>query len=327
MKLPFVSIISAVRNEEEHIEDLIKSLLNLDYPKNKYEIIISDGLSTDRTAEIVRKFKRVKLLENKKEKTPFGRNLAIKNSKGEYIAVTDGDCIVDKNWLKVLVKEIISSPKEVVAAGGPNKIIESDPVISKVIGHMQETFLGSGGSAQSYKIKEKKYVNSIPNCNILYKKDIIERFGLYDETFDLGEDGELNFRLQKKGYKFLYLPDAIVNHHRRFTIPKLIRGMYIYGREMGKITKKHKAIARWYSLIPSAFLIFIIASIILCSLTNILVLNLIIYTIYYLYVIAVLATTIQVINKMSLNLAGLLTMVLLPIQHLSYGFGFLIGVL
>ncbi|MBN2013943.1 MAG: glycosyltransferase [Candidatus Altiarchaeota archaeon] len=319
---PLVSVVVVVYNEEKYIQGCIESLLRLNYPKNRYEVVVVDGMSTDRTQEIVKKYP-IKLVINKARFCPPGRNLGVENARGDYVAFTDGDCEVDVNWLKTLVDEIRKCPDEVVSVGGPNLVFETDSLLARTIGHMQETYLGSGGSAQSYKIDEPRYVESIPTCNILYKKEILAK-ERYDDELKIGEDAELHFRLRRLGYKFLYLPNAIVWHHRRSKIVNFIGHIWTYGKAMGGVTRKHKKIIRFYAFLPPLAIIALILAYPL-----ILYFPLIIW-IYLLgigiYSIALLISSLQVYNRIGIT-GFILTMLLLPLQHFIYGVGFLMGAL
>ena len=103
MILPLVSIIIPVRNEAGLLKNCLESISNLDYPKERIEVVIADGMSTDGTAEVARQYGARVVLNEKKTVSP-GRNVAFKPAKGEIIAFTDADCIVDKNWIKNSLK-------------------------------------------------------------------------------------------------------------------------------------------------------------------------------------------------------------------------------
>lgn len=111
-KLPFVSIIVAARNEANNIARTLDSLLEIDYPRDRFEIIISDGASTDSTPDIVegyaQRFPCVHLHRADQNRKIRGKanavHQAVERSKGEFIFLTDADCIVQKTWVKETLK-------------------------------------------------------------------------------------------------------------------------------------------------------------------------------------------------------------------------------
>ncbi|MFC1973922.1 glycosyltransferase [Chloroflexota bacterium] len=319
---PIASIIVITKDEEKNIAKCLDSLIFQDYPRDAYEIIVVNGASTDRTEEICRRYP-VRLITINLNSISRQRNKGIAVARGAYIAFVDADCTVKNTWLRKLMQYIEESHSHVVAVGGPNFLFSDDPALSKVIGYSQETFLGSGGSPQAKIINRSGYVNSIPNCNILYRRAVIAQ-ERYDENLSVGEDCELNFRLRQKGYKFLYLPDVAVWHHRPDSFIKFTKKMFSYGKAMGLITKKHKRIVRWYS--------FAVALALIAGAFSYVIFKLFDKSIYIyacaicIYVIALLISTAHV-HKRYKSIKSLLTLVLLPLQHCSYGFGFLKGLL
>jgi glycosyltransferase involved in cell wall biosynthesis len=319
MKYPFVSVVVGIRNEENFIEECIESLLNLDYPRNSYEIIIVDGMSTDKTRDIVQKYP-VKLLLNERKNVAAARNLGVKNSRGELVAFTDGDCKVDPQWLKTLIQEMQDAPDDVVCFGGPNLVFDTDPVFGRVVGYAQESFLGSGGSAQSKNSTKKHYVRSLPNCNAMYKKVAIQEVGGFDERFVVGQDGDLNYRIGKKGNRFLYIPAAQVLHHRRGTLKSFSVRMFKYGMWMAELFKKHGEFVRWYAFLPSIAIVFAVA--LLIASIQYSTPSLFLLALMAVYFILVFITSIQVTHKMK-SKYGLYALLIIPVQHFAYGLGFL----
>ena len=319
MEYPFVSVVVGIRNEEKFIEECIDSLLHLDYPQASYEVIIVDGMSTDKTRDIVQKYP-VRLLLNERKNVAAARNLGVVNARGDLVAFTDGDCKVDPGWLKTLVSELINAPEDVACVGGPNLIFDTDPVFGRVVGHAQETFLGSGGSAQSKNSTKKHYVSSLPNCNALYKKNTILEAGYFDERFVVGQDGDLNYRINKIGHKFLYIPEAKVLHHRRGTFKSFSVRMFKYGMWMAELFKKHGEFVRWYAFLPSIAILFAVLSLIVSLVyTAPIVVLLVLMALYF---VLVFVTSIQVIYKMK-SKYGLFALFVIPVQHVAYGLGFL----
>jgi cellulose synthase/poly-beta-1,6-N-acetylglucosamine synthase-like glycosyltransferase len=319
MEYPFVSVVVGIRNEERYIEECVESLLSLDYPQDSYEIIIVDGMSTDKTRDLLQKYP-VRLLLNKKKNVAAARNLGVENARGDLVAFTDGDCKVDSKWLKILVLEIKNAPDNVVCVGGPNLVFDTDPMFGRVVGYAQETFLGSGGSAQSQNSTKKHYVSSLPNCNAMYRKSAIQEIGFFDERFSIGQDGDLNYRICKTGRKFLYIPEAQVLHHRRGTFKSFSVRMFKYGMWMAELFKKHGEFVRWYAFLPSIAILF--AIILLVSSIVYFTPIVLLLALMTLYFVMVLITSIQVIYKMR-SKYGLFALFVIPVQHTSYGLGFL----
>ena len=320
---PFVSVCVVALNAGRYIEECLQSIYSLNYPKDKYEILLIDGGSIDNTLKIAKKFKRVEILNNQKKIISAGRNMAIENSRGKYLVFTDSDCKVDSEWLINLTKRIINSQDNVVAYGGPNLVFEEDPPIGKVIGYMQETLFGSGGSPGASKIKEGKEVISLGNANIIYKIDIIKNYR-YNERLNVGEDCDFNFRLKEKGYRFIYTNEAVIWHHRRTSISGFVKNMFKYGEAQSKMLIIYKRLIRNYAVLPSLFVIYLIIGFVLSLMTLQNVLKFYLLTIA-LYLFMLTPSLIYTIRKT--GLFGILSIIFLPIQHIAYGVGFLWGLI
>ena len=230
----YVSIIVPVYNGALTIEECIKSLLNLEYPEDKYEIIIVDNNSTDTTVEIVKKYP-VKLLHEGKQSSYAARNLGIKNAKGEIVAFTDADCIVDKMWLEQLVENF----KDKTTAGVGGEILAYNPK------SIVERYSVKSGSISQKIALETEIVNlKVPfilTANAAYKKEILNEIGLFDDSFISGGDMDLAWRITLKGYRIVYEPKALAYHKHRTTLYGLFKQIFPYGEGRAKLFKKHKA--------------------------------------------------------------------------------------
>ncbi len=313
-----VSIVIVSYNEEDNIGRCLDSLLELDYPKEKITTIVVDGGSRDKTTDIVKEYPvELLILPGANVATCKNRSLDIIDTK--YVAFIDADVIVDRRWLTELVSTISSVDENIAAVGGPNLIMQDDYEMAKLIGHAQETFMGSGGSPQAYSINEMREVISISNCNSLYRYSIVNKHR-FDESFNIGDDLEINFRLRLNGYKFIYVPSAIVYHRRPKSLKSLAAKSRVYAKAAAKVSKKYNRIPRWYAIVPSMALI----SLVISPLTYLLNPELIyIYLLFVLlYFIALLYSTAEV-YKSTKRIESLITLIVLPVQHFYYGYGYL----
>ena len=107
-QLLFVSIIIPCRNEEKYIGKCLQSIIEQNYPKDNLEVLVVDGMSEDRTREIVenysQKYSFIKLFDNPKKFTPFGLNIGIKEAKGEIIMRMDAHAGYEKDYISKCVR-------------------------------------------------------------------------------------------------------------------------------------------------------------------------------------------------------------------------------
>jgi len=238
------SVIVAVRNEKNHIKKCLEGIFSQDI-KDKYEVIIVDGMSTDGTYEILKNMKKHKftLLKNEKINAAAGRNRGIEKAKGKFIAFVDGDAIPKKNWLSNIKSAFESSDAKVAGVGGPDLLPEDSSEKEKCIGLVMTSPLARGGrinpSTQHTLSNEERSVGHIPTCNLCLKKSVLDEMKGFDETFAKGQDLELNHRIKKAGYTLLYSPKVVVVHYRKDSFRSFARQIYKWAKAKVAIIKKH----------------------------------------------------------------------------------------
>lgn len=236
--LPFVSIIIPAKNEEKLLRGCISSLHQLNYPKEKIEIIIVDGLSTDNTAGVALEM-GAKVIRNVKQTVSPGRNVGFENAKGDLIAFTDADCIVDPNWLSNCIK-YFENDQTVACAGGPNLTPADESNFGKAVGFVFDQPVFAAGSIHARVLAEVKEVSSIPGCNAIYRQSVLAKVMPLDESMLTGDDTLLNRKILDLGCRLLYTPDVIVFHYRRPTPRTLWRQFYRYAIGRLQVSKKDK---------------------------------------------------------------------------------------
>ena len=235
---PFISVIIPAKNEERLIRSCITSLRQLNYPKDQFEILIIDGLSADRTAEVAREMGAT-VIRNEKQTVSPGRNIGFENAKGELIAFTDADCIVDKAWLSSCVK-YFEKDDTVACVGGPNLTPADESDFGKAVGFVFDQPVFAAGSIHARELNEVKEVTSIPGCNAIYRQSVLSRVMPLDETMLTGDDTLLNRKIIDLGYRLLYTPDVKVFHYRRPSPKKLWKQFYRYAIGRLQVGKKDK---------------------------------------------------------------------------------------
>lgn len=232
--LPYVSVIVPVLNGERVIGPCIKSLLDLNYPSKKLEIIIVDNNSSDKTARIIKKF-RVKYIFEKRIGISSARNAGIKQAKGEIVAFTDSDCLVDKNWLKKHVKSYID--KNVVVVGGFIRDKKSENIYER---WSEKTFFVS---------PVEGFVDSVIGCNMSFRSEFLKNHP-FDENIIYGADeSDLCQQVSKAGLKIYYNPKAIVLHKHRSSLSAIIKKYFKLGFGEIYFRKKHKLKINFFRMI------------------------------------------------------------------------------
>ena len=228
---PFVSVIVPVRNEEKNIENCLKALSKLDYPKDRYEIIVSDGCSTDGTQEIARRY-GARVLHNEGRSRATGVNVGVEHSSGDYIAFTDADCVVDRSWLLNSLNYF--EDDEVAGVGGPNIV---PPTVSPFTRAIEYVTLQTPGAI---KFEKKETVRSLAGCNSIYRAKLLKTFFPLPQIGYV-EDTLLNYRIRKAGFKLVSAPDAIVWHNRHYTnYEQFFKQIFLYGKGEAQAKRIHR---------------------------------------------------------------------------------------
>jgi glycosyltransferase involved in cell wall biosynthesis len=244
---PLISVIIAVKNGEKTIGKCIMSLLALSYPAVEI-IVINDG-STDATERILREFAdRITVITTAGEGPSAARNRGIVAANGAYIAFTDGDCIVEPQWLSELFKGF--SSEEIAGVGGDQQSPDDDTVFGKELNvFMKKTgFIGDYVRDAGNGIIE---VEHNPTCNVLYRTDVLRATGGFLEKLWPGEDVEIDYRLRQKGFRLAFNPRAIVRHYRPETLQSYARMMKRYGAAQAFLVKKYGMFRRIH-YVPAA---------------------------------------------------------------------------
>lgn len=263
MNKPFVSVVMTVLNMERTIKECLESLVNLDYPKDKYEIIVVDGKSRDKSRKIVQEFvdnvkePKVKLFE-REGLVGVGRNEAFRQAAGEFVAITDGDMVVPSDWLDNLIDNF---DDDVAGVGGPNDNADKSLITTAIScidvqGPSNDVVPLFGRNPYNKSKKSNSDVYTTVCRNTAYRKSVLREIKGFDERIISCDDPELNIKILKKGYTLKYIPEALVLHHHRSSITGFYKQQRRYAVSQGIANKIHPELFR--PVQPAPFLAFVL---------------------------------------------------------------------
>ncbi len=258
-ELPFVSVVIAVRNEEGFIARCLHALSTQDYPRDRYEVIVVDGQSTDGTAAEVREMVMVYGLPetfktNPRQTTATGRNLGIASAAGDVIILVDGHTRVDKSFISASVKALQDSHAD--CAGGPITT-RGHGVVGRAIALAMASPFGVG-DASFRTLANDADARAIWTDSVAfgaYRRDVFARLGGFAEDVDYGEDDEFNYRLRESGGRILLSPAIKATYYCRDSLDGLLRQYWRYGLAKAEVLHRHPQRLRPRHLVPSALVV------------------------------------------------------------------------
>jgi len=246
--MAIIDILVGVKNEEEHIERCIRSLMNQTI--RDINILVVDGMSEDRTRDIVSNLMdedpRIKLLINEGETISSGRNIGLNASTSEYVAYLDGHAYVDEDWLKTLYSSYKECEKKYPLGGIGSTYAspEDDSPFGKTVAYCVQTMFGGLGTS----FTEEEEIHPVDTVAFaLYKRSTLLDEGIiYDERMTHCEDTDFNHQLVNKGYVLLKHPEAKVYQYRRKNLREFFMQMYKYGEGRYKLANKYRETLKYY---------------------------------------------------------------------------------
>ena len=319
----FVSILIPIRDEAAYIARCLAAVLAQDYPPACMEILVADGMSEDGTCEVLGSFQeqdgRIQIFDNPGRIVPTGLNILIPKAKGDILIRVDGHCVIAPDYVSSCVKHLWED--DVDGVGGPMNSIGEDRGSQAIALAMSSKF-GVGGSSFRTETGETKLVDTVPFP--AYTREIIQKVGLYDEELVRNQDDEYNYRIRKSGGKILLAEDVQSTYYSRGSLRKLWKQYFQYGFYKVRVLQKHPRQMRPRQFVPLLFVLSLIASTIFMLVFpwgGILLLSLI-----GLYIAANLVASIVTARKKGWYAVWRLPFAF-SVIHLSYGFGFLWGLL
>jgi glycosyltransferase involved in cell wall biosynthesis len=310
-RLPFVSVILPILNEENYLEGSVRSILSQDY-LGKFEVVLAVAPSKDKTREIAENIARnnsqVIVVDNPTGRTAAGLNTAMKRSQGSIIVRVDGHAEIPRNYItdavETLQKTGAVNVGGIMAAEGISKF-------EKAVAKAMRSPLGVGAS----RFHTGGVSGPVDTVYLgVFQREALLAVGGFDERFTRAQDWELNFRLRSKGGIVYFDPRLQVTYRPRPNLSSLAKQYFQYGTWRRVVSRRHKGTINLRYLAPPIALLGFIASLVLSLIHPLLLLP----AATYLFAIAIAATTIA----SSLG-QYLLLLLIIPTMHFSWGAGFI----
>lgn len=315
-----VSVVIPVFNEEKYIKNLLESLIFQDYCKENLEIILVDGMSSDKTREItnlyVQKYDYIKLVNNHKKTVQHGLNIGISNAVGKYIVRMDAHSEYEKDYISKCIEYLEKT--DATNVGGP-MVAVGKTRLQKIIAAAYHSKFALGGGRNH----DKNYQGYVDTVFLgAFRKQDILKLNLYDINLTKNEDDDLCYRMTKNNMKIYMIPEIKSKYYPRDNIKDLFAQYYDYGLWKIAVIKKHKKPARISHIVPALFVAFLVLFGIFSVFSKII--SSIFYIIMSLYLILNIYFSFR---KNKLNFYDKIVLIWVHfVLHVSYGLGFLVGI-
>ena len=245
----FVTVIMPIRNEQTFIARSLGAVLDQDYPHDRIEILIADGMSDDGTLEKIQTLPgadRVRIVANPERIQAAGLNKAILQAGGEIIVRVDGHTVIAPDYVRQCVKALTETNAQNV--GGPMNPVGITPMGKAIAAAGKSPFAVPTAFhvSQEAQLTDTVYLGAWRQTNLL-------QLGLFDESCNINEDYELNYRIRKAGGKIYFTPAIQSYYYGRQTLGLLARQYFSYGKAKTRTLRIHPTSVRPRQLVAPLF--------------------------------------------------------------------------
>jgi len=256
-RAPAVTVLVPCRNEAEHIEMCLRCILAQEEPPGGFEVIVADGMSSDGTratlARIAAEDGRVTVVDNAGRITSTGLNAAIRRARGGILVRMDAHATYASDYLRRCVETLEISGADNV--GGPYRTLAEGPGQRAVAAASASKF--AVGGQRGREVLYEGYADTVVfGC---WRREVFDRFGLFDERLERNQDDEHNLRIVRAGGKIWQSPAIQAWYRPRSSLRALFRQYFAYGYWKVPVIMKHRGPASVRHLVPAVFVLSVVA--------------------------------------------------------------------
>jgi glycosyltransferase involved in cell wall biosynthesis len=324
VELPLVSAVVPCRNEEKFIARCLDSIVANDYPRDRLEVLVLDGMSEDKTREIVESYARrypfIRLVENPKKSIPAAMNTGIRHARGDTVIKMDAHSTYAPNHISGCVR--YQGEYQAANVGGVCKMLPgADTKLAQAIVLALASRFGSGNARIKLGLDRPTWADAAAfGC---YKKDLLSEIGLFNEKLLGSSDMDMNVRIRAADERILLVPEIVISYYADATLGALWKHNFGDGVWATFVMKFGSKGWSWRHWVPLAFVSSLLASLILSVFVpKALWFGL---AIAGTYAVASLGASLQIsIHERTLRFLGALPLAFAA-RHLAFGLGSLLG--
>lgn len=251
-----ISVVVPIYNEEKYIDKCVQSIVAQDFPKDELEVVFVDGMSKDRTREIlaawVEKYPFMRVVDNPRQIVPPAMNIGIRAAHGDIIIRLDAHAAFPTNYFSELVHHLNALDADNV--GGVCRTLPmADTPLCRSIAAVLSSPFGMGNSYFRIGSDQIRQVDTVPfGC---FRRSLFDRIGFFDEELIRNQDDEFNGRIVKNGGKIFLLPHLVIDYFARDKVKKVWSMFYQYGLFKPLVNKKLGSPATVRQFFPMLFVL------------------------------------------------------------------------
>jgi succinoglycan biosynthesis protein ExoA len=321
---PLVTVIMPIRNEAGLIRRSLGAVLAQDYPSDRLEILVVDGMSEDGTREIVQDMLAAqdgaRLLDNPSRTAPAALNVGLCDALGEVIVRVDGHTCIAGDYISCCIAALAATEADCV---GGMLHTANETAVARSIALAQSSPFGVGNAHFRTGVgSQGRYVDTVAFG--AYRREVFDKIGQFDEELVRNQDDEFNYRLRAAGGRIWLDPSIRSTYYARSSLRSLWKQYYQYGYWKVRVFQKVSGSARLRHWAPPMFVLGLVGGLPLAAGFRLLR---ILYTAgLALYLVATIAASLRIAMR-----AGFRHLLRLPpafaTLHLAYGLGLWVGLL